>query len=529
MSLPLSRPTLLQNLHLVDPESGTATPGWLRLHNGQIAERGSSPVKPSADEVLVDCTGAWLLPGIFDAHVHFVMGGEFLDQLDASLYHNRDDLLEEISRRAAQADPNPGNRSSWILGFGLNQSEALPSLDALDAATGDVPLRLETHDLHSSLCNTAALRRAGIHRDTPDPVGGELGRDAAGKLTGFLRENAAYLMRPALPAASPAERRQYFLRAQEHAHRLGITGVGENLRRADLPVLQELEQQGQLGMRIQGWRNDGNMVMDTLDLDKFTSDFIRVDTAKAFVDGALGSRTAAMSLPYEDGSYGNMVADAEQLLNWMRPAISKGWRIALHVIGDSAVSQVIDHFELLAGEGLPVTGWRHRLEHVQFLKPEDRLRMARLELIASLQPLHAGSDQDHFAGLVTAEQRAIGYPWKSILDAGIRMPLGTDWPVEALDPSQNLIDGISRRSRKGKSLLGSGEALSARQMLKGMTHEAARCAGFPECGHLQPGACADLVLLAENPLEFLPTKDATMKVMSTWSAGRLVYQNKDSV
>ncbi len=529
MSLPLSRPALLDNLHLVDPESGSATPGWLRLRNGRIAERGSSPVEPSSNEVRVDCAGAWLMPGIFDAHVHFVMGGEFLDQLDASLYHTRADLLEEISRRAQKADPNPASRSSWILGFGLNQSEALPTLAELDAASGDVPLRLETHDLHSSLCNTAALKRAGIHRDTPDPAGGELGRDTDGNLTGFLRENAAYLMRPALPVASLSERRQYFLKAQEHAHRLGITGVGENLRRADLPVLQELEQQGHLGMRIQGWRNDGNMVMDTLDLDKFKSDFIRVDTAKAFVDGALGSRTAAMSLPYADGSYGSMVVEHDRLLNWMRLAISKGWRIALHVIGDRAVSQVIDHFELLGEEGLPVSGWRHRLEHVQFLKHEDRQRMARLELIASLQPLHAGSDQDHFDGLVTPAQREIGYPWKSLLNAGIRVPLGTDWPVEALDPSQNLIDGMSRRSRLGKSLLDPGEALSARQMLKGMTHEAARCAGFPECGRLDPGAYADLVLLAENPLEFLPTKDTTLKVMSTWSAGRLVYQNKDSV
>lgn len=516
-------PILLYNALLFDPETCSRQRGWLRMREGRITELGSSTPESNQGETACDCGGGFLMPGFFDAHTHFVMGGEFLGQLDVSGSSGREELLETLRDHASRVAASPDRRSGWLLGFGLAPGTRLPDLAQLDAATGDVPLRIETHDLHSCLCNSAALGLAGVDRDTADPEGGEILRDTRGNPTGFLRENAAYLMRPAVPRPDHNERRAFLLAAQRHAHALGVTGVGENLRRADVAVIQELEAAGELGMRIQGWRNDGNLVADTLDLPKLDSARFKVDTVKLFADGALGSRSAAMIHPFAGGGHGGLVADVPEMRTWMRHALERDWRIAVHAIGDAGVRQVLDLFEELKAEGFPVTGWRHRIEHLQFVRGEDLQRFRELEILASIQPLHCGTDQDHFDGLVTRRQIEGAYPWQSLLKAGIRMPIGTDWPVEGLDPRQNLVDGSTRLSRKGRGLLDQAEKLSIDQLLAGMTRESARAAGFSEAGQLKPGCLADLVLLEQDPADLLPLELLGNPVLATWSGGRLVY------
>ena len=514
---------LLHNARLFDPRSGLLRPGALLLENGRIA-RLLSPASPHVDGAeQVDCGGRLLTPGLFDAHVHLVFGGEALGRLQAPRYEDRVALLQEVARRAGAVSAPPERRAGWVLGQGLQPGPQLPTLAELDEAAGGVPVCLDTHDLHSCLVNSAALALAGVDDQRADPPGGQVARDAAGRATGLLRENAALWMRPVIPHAEDEERLGFILAAQAHAHGFGITGVGENLRRADLPLFQRLEREERLTLRVQGWRNDGNLCPDTFDLEPFFSPRLRVDTLKLFVDGALGSQSAALTEPYLDGSHGVLVAAPEDLLLWMRRGLERGWRLAVHAIGDLAVSRALDFFAELRREGLPVTGWRHRIEHAQFVRPADFARFRQLEILPSVQPLHCATDQDGFATRLRPSQAELAFPWRSFLAAGLPLPMGTDWPVEPLDPRLNLYHGVTRRSRGGLTLIGQGEALNVPELLRGMSWEAAHAAGWgEELGQLAPGAHADLALWEDDPLESPSDHLPSLRMRAVWSGGRLV-------
>jgi predicted amidohydrolase YtcJ len=490
---------VLQNALLHDPRSGWRRPGSVVVEGGRILSLLPPGVPLPPTPCRVDCRGGLLMPGFYDAHVHLVFGGWTLQRLRASDFPTRQDLLQEIARRAREAEADPARLSGWVLGQDLHPGEAMPTLEELDEATGSVPLCLDTHDLHSCLCNSAALMLADAFA-REDPLGGEVVRDAGGRPTGFLRENAALWMRPVIPAASPQDRRAWLLKAQAHAHTFGITGVGENLRREDLDLYRDLEAEDLLRLRVQGWRNDGNLDEGVLELAPYFSPRLRVDTLKLFADGALGSQSAAMSQAYVDGSRGGLVADAGTLGEWMRRGLERGWRLAVHAIGDAAVGTMLDLFAQLKAEGLPVGGFRHRIEHAQFIRPEDHGRFAELEILPSVQPLHCATDQDGFATRLSRGQAAIAFPWRSLLRHGLPLPIGTDWPVEPLDPRLNLVHGQTRQSTGGLHLIGQDEALDLGQLLRGMTWEAAHAAGWgEELGCLGLGAHADLVLWEQDP------------------------------
>jgi len=517
--------TLLHSARLHDPRSGGFRPGALLVEGGRIARvlPGSARLEPGGPPAhAIDCGGRLLMPGLFDAHTHLVFGGESIQRLDATRFPRKEDLLAEVARRAAAVTQSPGSRSGWVLGQGLHPGQRQPSLDELDEASGGVPVCLDTHDLHSCLCNSAALALADA-LDRPDPDGGAMERDSAGRPTGLLLENAAYWMRPVIPSASDEERREWILAAQRLAHGYGITGLGDNLRRADLPLLLELEAENRLRLRIHGWRNDGNLVADTFLLEPHFSPRIRVDTVKLFIDGALGSCSAALDEPYLDGRRGTLVAAPEDIKLWMHQALERGWRLAVHAIGDLAVARTLDLFEELEWHGLPVRGWRHRIEHAQFLRPEDPARFRRLEIIPSIQPLHCATDQDGFATRLRPSTVMRAFPWRSLLEEGLPLPIGTDWPVEPLDPRLNLVHGQTRRSHGGLELIGREEALTLLELLRGMSWEAAHAAGWgEELGCLQPGAHADLVAWEEDPYTLDLPGLSRLAPWMVWSGGEAV-------
>lgn len=513
----------LHGARLFDPASGRRWRGWLRVEDGRVAALGEGP-PPAAPGASLDLAGGFLMPGLHDAHVHFVLGGESLGMLDAGGIADKSGLLEAIARRALAVDAPPELRTGWLLGFGLRPDAEFPSLAELDEATGGVPCRLDTHDLHSALANSAALARAGLLEARPDPPGGRIERDGDGRPTGLLRENAALLLRPAVPVPGMVERRAALEAAQRHALSYGITAVDDNVREADVQALLAAEREGALDVRVHGWRNDGNLNPRPLELPRSNTPRVKVDTLKLFFDGALGSRTAAMHLPYADGSRGSLVAEPAILQRYMAAALRRDWRLAIHAIGDRAVTAVLDCFERLQRLGMPVKGRRHRIEHVQFLRPDDLERLAALEIVASVQPLHCGSDQDHFDGLVTAEQAARGYPWRTLLARGLRLPVGTDWPVEPLDPRLNLYHGTTRLSRGGLSRLDPAETLTVDELLRGMTSEAAWAAGWErETGRLAPGLRADLACFAEDPAELQGRELLDWRTRRVWSEGREVF------
>ena len=457
---------------------------------------------------------------LHDAHLHFFMGGESLRMVHAGQFPHKADLLQELARRAAQINGDADRREGWILGLGLDPDHC-PSLAELDEATGAIPLRIDTRDLHSSLVNSAGLQLAGITEERPAPAGGAFERDTSGRLNGFLRENAALLMRPVIPGASPAYMRECILAAQEYAHRLGICAVTENAAVSLLPVYQQMEAAGELQTRIHAWRNNGNLSEKSLESAPFSGPWLSCDTVKLFADGSLGSQSAAMLLPYHNGTYSELVAPREKLTDYVSRALAKGWRIAVHSIGDAAVRTMLDILEECDTAGLPVRGMRHRIEHAQFVADEDLERFSRLELIASVQPLHAATDQDYMERIIGTDIRARGYRWRSLAEHAVALPVGTDWPVEPLDPRENLFYGRTRSARKGAHLLGMAEALDVDRLLRAMTWDAAVAARREhEQGKLAPGYLGDVTLFSQDPAEVAPAELLKLQVQDVIVAAR---------
>ena len=511
---------LLTDARLFDPRSGRRWRGEVEIRDGRIT---GLPLPGEGDRRLpeYDCRGAFVTPGLHDAHLHFFMGGESLRMVRAGEFADKTALLQELAARARSISSGPDRREGWILGLGLDPAQC-PSLAELDEATGDTPLRIDTRDLHSSLVNSAGLKLAGITAEREAPEGGAFDRDTKGELNGFLRENAALLMRPVIPEANSSYMRECILAAQEYAHRLGICAVTENAADNLLPVYHQMVAADELRTRVHAWRNNGNLAERSLEGHPFHGPWLSCDTVKLFADGSLGSESAAMLLAYLDGTRSGLVAPRERIEEYVRRALQAGWRIAVHAIGDAAVRTMLDLLEACDTDGLPVRGMRHRIEHSQFVADEDFERFARLELIASVQPLHAATDQDYMASIIGEEIRARGYPWRSLAKHALALPIGTDWPVEPLDPRQNLFFGSTRLGRKGASLLGSAEALDVDRLLCGLTWDAAVAARREEeMGCLAPGYLGDLTLFAQDPAPLAPEDLLKLSIQAVVVDGEL--------
>jgi predicted amidohydrolase YtcJ len=519
---------LFHNAVIYDPESNARFRGMILVENGCITKVArENAIDPKTVNVpLFDCQGGFLMPGFHDAHVHLVFGGETLARVNAKDFPDKDDLLGEIERRAkvAKSKGDASHRCGWVLGYGLVPDKLSFTLEELNAACGDVPFSMGTHDLHSIVVNSAALRIACITNDVLDPAGGRYDRDTNGNLNGMLLENAALLFRPHVPVMSTEDIKTATLNAQAYANSLGITSVDENVSRDSLSVFCDLEKQNSLNLRIHGWRNDGNLNYSTLDLEKYESDYIKVDTVKLFADGALGSRSAYMFEDFLGGSNGSLVVPLDDIYSYMTTALQKDWRLAVHAIGDAAVSSILDCFVRLKEVGLHRPGLLNRIEHLQFIKPADIKRFVDLGLIAGIQPLHCGTDQDHFEGLLSAIQIERTFIWQSLLKAGILTAVGTDWPVENLDPRLNLYHGSTRKSVLGRALIGQSESLTINQLLKAMTWSAAEAAGWQDrFGKLKAGYRSDLVLLSHDPQNLSAEQLLNLKIKATFSDGVKVY------
>lgn len=518
--------TLIRNALCFDPRTGERQPASLLLDQGRIAARLAPACDTPAGAREHDARGAFLMPAFHDAHTHFWMGGEFLDALDAGPLHHPNELCQALVQHASRCRGRGDRhqRSGWILGFGLHQGMPLPGLADLDAATGEVPLFLETHDLHSVLVNSVVLNLAGITEHTPDPPGGWIERDGSGRPTGLLRENGVDLVRGLKPEPAQPEIEEAILRAQEYAFSLGITAVDENIRLFLLPAYRALARDGRLRVAVHGWLIDSNLGPAVFEHRPFETGRLKVDTLKLFSDGALGSRSAAVDRPYLDGTRGDFVAEPERIRAFMERAAREGWRLAVHAIGDRAVRAILDVYEELGRLGLADRERRHRIEHCQMIHPEDRERFARLGIVPSLQPVHCAADQDGMEQRLCATGIARSFLWKGLDGPGIRLPLGSDWPVESLDPRLTLYHGSTRESFQGRRLLAPGEELSIDRLLAGLSCDGAWAAGWEHRrGGLEPGMDADLVLLARDPAGCPPPDLKTLSIRSTWCAGQLVY------
>ncbi len=445
------------------------------------------------------------LPGLIDSHIH--LEGLANRQLTVDL-GGATSLAETLARVREWAKPLP--KDAWVVGAGWYNDawpeKAFPSRRQLDGAVGGRPAFLRRKDGHSAWVSSAALRVATVTRDTEDPAGGSIDRDGGGEPTGILRETAMFLVDRAVHDAGDADLDRAMARALNDLARLGLTGVHSMdsarsfaslqrlLARGPLPVrvaynlpLADLAHAERMGVRS-GW-GDG---------------WLRFWGVKAFLDGSLGSRTAEML----DGSGTARLPQAD-LVDMIERCARAELNVCLHAIGDGAVRRALDALQPCKNAW---NGWRPRIEHAQCVNPKDMPRMARIGVIASMQPIHAVADRELADGM-WAPVTAHAYAWRALESAGVRLAFGSDAPVETADPLAGIAAATTwRKQAKWHPEL----ALTRASALKAYTAGAAYAAGMEdEVGSLRAGKLCDVTVVDQDD-----------RVVATVAGGRVTYRRK---
>lgn len=489
-----------------------------------------SAIKTSTAETRIDGSGATLLPGLIDAHGHVSGYGKALGRVDLVGV----DSEQAASQRVAAASKT--GSKDWILGRGWNQTlwpePSFPSRKSLDTVTGGQPAALTRIDGHAMWVNSAALALAGIDGNTPDPLGGQIIRDKKGAATGVLIDNAMNLVKRVIPADTAQQITEYQRLALQKLASYGLTSVHDARSNAQsIRAYQALAKNQELAIRVYA-------MLDVLDknIDPYLArgpilsddNMLDIHSVKISADGALGSRGAAMIDDYSDeaGHRGLLLLSDEELEHHIYRAMAAGYQVNTHAIGDLANQRVLDLYQRLMAKN-DAMALRHRIEHAQILRPVDIARFPALNVIASVQPVHATSDKNMAEDRVGASRLEGAYAWKSLLDAGTRMAGGSDFPVEHPNPFHGLYAAITRQGQDGEPPGGwlPGQKLSRAEALHLFTEGAAFAAHQEtRIGRLAPGYYADFILINEDYFTMPEADIWKTQVLETWVAGERVYR-----
>ena len=505
--------------------------------SGKVLDVGSADallqLYPQAPRI--DVGDATVVPGLIDAHAHIMGLGNTLMQADLSGARNRGEVLERL--QAFEKNLAPGE---WLLGRGWDQNRwdntDFPTVADLDAAFPQRPLYLERVDGHAGWVNSAAIRiaeKAGKSLSGDwQPEGGRILRDAAGKPSGVLVDGAASLVYAQIPALDDASREKRLQAALQAAVSNGLTGVHDmGVSREDLALMKRLADQGKLPLRIDAYADGNNEALDDLckaGLYAHPGGRLQMRGVKLYMDGALGSRGAALLSAYSDDphNHGLLMTSPEEFEAAVRKADGCKVQVATHAIGDRGNRIVLDTYEKVLGSHKGADH-RWRIEHSQVVSLQDIPRFAKLGVIASMQPTHATSDMGWAEQRVGPERILGAYAWQRFLHSGARLALGSDFPVEQVDPRLGLYAAVTRQDRDGQPPGGwqPEQRLSAAEALRGFTSDAA-WAGHDEAqvGKLQRGLRADFVVLDRDPLKVAADQLDDLKVLSTWVDGEPVYK-----
>src|SRR5215216_87653 len=476
-----------------------------------------------------DMGGLFVLPGLTDAHLHLKNYSLGLQKIDCET-DTKAECLHRVEERVKKSKPG-----EWVLGHGWNQNvwNVWPTASELDAIAPNNPLYLTAKSLHAAWANTYALKLASITAQTPDPQNGQIQRDAKGNVTGVLLETAMGLVEETIPEPTIQDVADAIEKAQPILWKLGLTGVHDFDRRDSFMALQQLRAEGKLRLRVLK-----NLPVELLDQayelglrHGFGDDMLRIGNIKVFMDGALGPHTAAMFQPYigEGENRGILNMDGEELFEHGRKAAQVGLGMTVHAIGDRANHEVLNAYEQLRSyakaNGLPAL--RHRIEHVQVLHPDDLARLGKMNIIASMQPIHATSDMlmaDAFWG----ERSQYAYAMRTQLDHGARLALGSDAPVESPNPFWGLYAAVTRRRADGSPSADGWypeQRLTLAQAWEGYTLGPAYAAVMENrLGRLAPNHLADLIVLEKDPHTCNADELIALGPSATMVNGERVYQ-----
>jgi predicted amidohydrolase YtcJ len=481
---------------------------------------------------VVDAAGKRLLPGFNDAHVHFTDGGAQLDSVQLNDATSPQEFVRRIRERAAKSA-----KGEWLLGGDWDETKwsppDLPTKELIDSATPETPVAVSRYDGHMILANSLALKLAGITAQTQDPAGGVIVRDRQGNPTGALKDAAEDLLFKTVPPPSHDQRLHSIERALEHAASLGVTSVQHmNPDYADIAIYSELLDEGRLTTRIYV----APLITQVDDQVKigirraFGGPYLRIGAVKAYSDGSLGSATAYFFDPFLDqpGNRG-LLSDEMQPISLMRhrmmQADGAGLQICTHAIGDAGISAILDIYgEIEKAHGSRDRRWR--IEHGQHMAAKDFDRFAQLHVIASVQPYHAIDDGRWAERRIGHDRASRTYAFRTFLDHGVRLALGTDWDVAPLNPMLTLYAATTRATLDGKNPNGwfPEQKLTIKEAIEAYTMGSAY-AEFQENekGSITAGKLADLVLLSDDVLSIDPVRIREVKVLKTWVGGKLTY------
>jgi len=469
-------------------------------------------------------TGAMIFPGFNDAHTHLGGAGRTKLNIDLTGVKSLSAMLDQIQSAAKAA---PAGR--WLTGGNWDHTlwseKVLPSRQDLDRVTGGHPAFLDRIDGHIAIANSAALAAAGITGKTHPPQGGAIDLDAGGEPTGILRESAQDLVYKVIPPPSHDERRQGDELAINDALAHGVTSVQDLSTWDDFLVFEEMEKEGNLHIRISEWLP----FKDSLDdLKKMRAHhdihdpLLHTGMLKGFMDGSLGSRTAAMKSPFaDDPANTGLPQFAQDELNKLAAERSAaGFQLGFHAIGDKAAAMALDSF---AQSGVSRNA-RNRIEHAQVVDPADIPRFKQLGVIASMQPNHLLTDMNWAMDRLGPQRAAYSYAWKAFLDAGVPLAFGTDYPVEPITPFRGLYAAVTRMNEAGTKSYFPENKLTRGQALYAYT-QGSSYAEFAEKrkGKLAPGYDADFILVDRDLYAVAPPQLLGATVLQTFVAGKQVY------
>ena len=496
-----------------------------------IAAGGAELAQGFPDARQIDGGGKTLLPGLADAHAHFYGLGFLQVSLDLAGTPSVEAAVEMIKAYAAG---NP--HADWIQGRGWNQVlwpvKEFPVAADIDAVVSDRPVYLRRIDGHAAWVNTAALELAGIDNDTPDPIGGKILRDDSGRATGVLIDKAMGLVSQHVPPPEKSDYREAFRQASAELLPLGITSVhdaGIDVTQAE--VYMAMADDGELGVRIYAMLANAGPNLDAIGepIVAYGNDMLDIRSVKIYMDGALGSRGAALLEPYSDDAenLGLAFMTEEELFASVSKANNMGFQVGVHAIGDRGNQMVLNVLDRQqGGEPSPL---RNRIEHSQIIALADIPRFAELGVIAAMQPVHATSDMNMAEDRLGPDRIKGGYAWRKLLNTGAVIASGSDFPVELPNPFHGLYAAVTRQDRNNLPAGGwyPEEALTRAEALHSFTLAAAY-AGLQEdrLGSLEPGKWADFILIDRDYFTIPADQIDDIQVLETWVAGERVYQRE---
>jgi predicted amidohydrolase YtcJ len=494
-----------------------------------------------AETEVIEAGDGLVVPGLIDSHIHLVDGGLQLTRVQLRDAASREEFARRIGDFAKNVKPG-----QWITGGEWDHTlwgGELPGRDWIDPLTPNTPVWINRLDGHMALANTAAMRAAHIGDDVANVSGGEIVRDAAGRPTGVFKDNAMSLIDRAVPEVSLEQQVAATLAAMDYLAQRGVTAVHHMGTWQHVDVFRAARRRSPFKTRIYAcvplntWERLANEVRERGRGDQW----LAIGGLKGFVDGSLGSHTAALLEPFSDApnDRGLLVNTAEDLEQWTREADRAGVQVAVHAIGDRANRLQLDVFERVAKVNGP-RDRRFRIEHAQHIAPEDIPRFVKLGVIASMQPYHTIDDGRWAEAVIGCRRSETSYAFRSLLDAGARLAFGSDWSVAPPTPIEGVYAAVTRRTLDGKHPDGwiPEQKISVEEALRAYTIDAAYAAfSESDLGSLEPGKLADIVIVDRNLFdvgeslrdshsELEATQLRNAQIQATIVGGKMVYRNQ---